>query len=184
MKRSRAHLNNKGFSLIELIVVLAIMVVLVAMVFASSSILDGSYVKDAERAVTDYVAMARSKSMSVAAKSWYITVTQEDGEYVIKLYKETEEGEGEDQEKVTQLMESEKLGSKVTMSYGKDTKTTITSANELKMYFDASTGKVKEVKLGNNKQNINDGIGYIGIVSGTYDITLKVFYNTGKCERE
>lgn len=179
-KDRKRHLNNGGFSLLELIVVIAIMVVLVGAVFASTSIIDGSYVKDAERGVKDYVATGRTKSMSIAAKEWYVTIVKEGDTYFARLNK-TEEVEGS----ITEvLIDERELGSKITITFGKDHPTEVTSANELKMYFNSSTGKVNKVTINDADQDISEGIGYMGISSGTYDITMKIFYNTGKCERE
>lgn len=180
IKSSEKKLNNKGFSLIELIVVIAIMVALVGAVFASSSILDGSYVRDAESGIKDYITMARSKSMSVAAKEWYMTITKDGDMYVARLCKTTEDGE----DVVTTIVDEQELGKKVDITFGKGASMThIDSTVDLKIYFKRSTGSVDKVVVGGIEQD-KTGIGYIGVTCGTYEITMKVFYNTGKCERE
>ena len=84
---SEKKLNNKGFSLMELIVVLAIMIVMVGAATVTVSMLDSSYVEDAERGIKDYIALARTKSMSVAAKDWYVSISKEDADYYVSLYK-------------------------------------------------------------------------------------------------
>ena len=65
-----------------------------------------------------------------------------------------------------------------------DNKIDITSTNELQLHFDAATGKIKEVKVGPTSYATTSGIGNIYITRNDYDIKLKVFFNTGKCERE
>ena len=60
----------------------------------------------------------------------------------------------------------------------------IDDTNELYMYFDPSTGKINNVVYGTTSADIGSGIGYISIKRNDYVISLKVFYNTCKCERE
>lgn len=183
-KNSEKKLNNKGFSLIELIIVIALMIALVAAVFASSSILDSSYGKDAESGIKSYVSMARTKSMSVAAKKWYLKLTKEDKEYVVKLCKVTD-SETEPVQEITSVIEERSIGNKVTVKFGtKDSKKVVDASSELKMYFNSSTGKIEKVFMGNEEISMSDGIGYFEITCGTFNLTMKVFYNTGKCERE
>ena len=192
INNSERKLNNKGFSLMELIVVLAIMVVMAGAAAVTVSMLDSSYVEDAERGIKDYISMARTKSMSVAAKDWYISLTKEGNDYYVNLFKVTEEivevgGVDETVEKVT-LIEKKKLGAKITIKYldkSDSTPKTVDASMNLDMHFDAATGKINSVKIGGTTgDGMTDGIGYINIVRNDYAINLKVFFNTGKCERE
>lgn len=174
-------LNNRGFSLIELIVVIGVMVALVGAVIVSSSILDSSYAKDAESGIKDYITMARSKSMSVAAKEWFMAITKDGDMYVARLCKTVEDGEDD----VTTVVDEQELGNKVIITFGVGgAMSTIDAATDLKIYFNSSTGKVNKVLVGGVNSDISEGIGHIGVTCGTYEITMKVFYNTGKCERE
>lgn len=192
INNSERKLNNKGFSLMELIVVLAIMVVMAGAAAVTVSMLDSSYVEDAERGIKDCISMARTKSMSVAAKDWYVSVTKEGSDYYVNLFKVTEEvvqvgGVDVTEEKVT-LIEKKKLGAKITIKYldkSDSTPKTVDASMNLDMHFDAATGKINSVKIGGTTGDImTDGIGYINIVRNDYAINLKVFFNTGKCERE
>lgn len=190
ISNSERKLNNKGFSLIELIVVVAVMVITVAAATVTVSMLDSSYVEDTERAIKDYIGIARTKSMSVAAKDWHIAIGKEGTEYYTYLYKTVEkkvlEGGVEVIKEETTLMEKKKLSKKVQPSFGikTDSMVNIDASNVLKIHFDAATGKICKVTLGGVNQDITSGIGYIGLVRNDYDINLKLFYNTGKCERE
>lgn len=187
---SERKLNNKGFSLLELIVTISVMLVLVGIAVATVAVLDSSYVQDAERGIKDYVSMARTKSMSVAAKDWYMSVSKEDSDYYAYLYKVVEKKVEEGGVLVTKeeisLFEKKKLGAKLDIYFGNDTTsmTKVDDDNPLKIYFDPSTGKVKMVTVGSGSMDITSGIGYIKIVRNDYEAVLKVFYNTGKCERE
>lgn len=183
--KKQRQLNNKGFSLVELIVTIAVMGVLIAIAIATSSVQEGSRVSDAEQGISDYVALARTKSMSVAAKEWYMVITKDGNEYRAQIYKTVAEGD----ELKTSVVYGQPLGSKVEIYYGAtkdelDDTALITESNQLKIYFNPSTGRAKQVKLGENDKDITSGLGYIKIVSGTYEATIKVFLNTGKCERE
>lgn len=190
INNSERKLNNKGFTLMELIVVVAIMIVMAGAAAVTVSMLDSSYVEDAERGIKDYISMARTKSMSVSAKDWYVSITKEGNEYYANLYKVTVEivaSGGVDTEvtKVT-LIEKQKLGAKITISFRSEdgTVTNLDASNNLELHFDSATGKVNLVKLGAATPGIGSGIGSIGIKRNDYAINLKVFYNTGKCERE
>jgi len=181
------HLNNGGFSLIELIVVMAIMVAVVAGVFASVTLVDSSYAKEVQRGVEDYVDLTRTKSMSVSAKEWYMTVTVEDDVYATILNKveEVVVEEGVDPELVTTSVDKESFNSRASVAFddgagGKP----ITEDMPLDIYFSASTGKISKVTVGGAQADLSNGIGRIIITSGDYEVVLKLFYNTGKCEKE
>ena len=180
-------LGNKGFSLIELIVTIAIMAIFVAVAIISSSVIDTSRVQEVERGIDDYANMARSKSMSVSAYKWYMEVTtNDDGEFMTKLCKVEQEtdADGKDVYKYIDV-DYETYNNKVTVTFNDGiTDTTITKDCPLRVYFDSATGKVNEIDLNGTKMDLSNGIGRIKIVSGTYDATLKFYYNTGKIERE
>ena len=190
----KMKLNNKGFSLMELIVVIAIVVVLAGAAAVTVSMLDSSYVEDAERGIKDYMSLTRTKSMSVSAKDWYMTIGKESGDYYAYLYKVEEEivadgGVDKAVDKI-QLIDKKKLGSSVSITYSKDKEATsvksISDTAALELHFDPATGKVNKVVYPgvDSASDLSDGIGYIGIKRNDYSINLKVYYNTGKCERE
>lgn len=190
ISNSKRKLNNKGFSLIELIVTVAIMCVLVGAAVVTVAMLDSSYVEDAERGIKDSLSLARTKAMSVAAKDWYVAIKEKDGEYYAYIYKvieETVEEGGVDTivEKES-LIEERKIGKKITVKYGKDKDAmqVINATNDLELHYDSATGKVKKVVYAGSPDVVSSGLGYISISRNDYDIVLKVFYNTGKCERE
>lgn len=190
---SQKKINNKGFTLIELIVVLAIMVVMVGAATVTVTMLNSSYAEDAERGIKDYISLGRTKSMSIAAKEWYVSITKIDDNYYACLYKVTQEVDADGNTNTnTSLIEKNELGNKISIYFavGKDDsgnivdKKLIDDTNELRFYFDPSTGKINNVKYGMNNQSVTSGIGYVCIARNDYVINLKVFYNTCKCERE
>lgn len=190
ISNSKRKLNNKGFSLIELIVTIAIMGILVGAAVVTVSMLDSSYVEDAERGIKDSLSLARTKSMSVVAKDWYVAIKKESSEYYTYLYKVIEEvvEEGGVDTTVEKdiLIEKRNIGKKITIKYGvdKDSMLTVEGTNELELHYDSATGKIKEVTYAGSPVTISSGLGYLGISRNDYNTVLKVFYNTGKCERE
>lgn len=191
---SKRKLNNRGFSLIELIVTLAIMVVLVAAAAVTVSMLDSSYVEDAERGIKDYISLGRTKSMSVSASDWYVTVGKEGKDYYVYLYKDVKKivSDGGVDEEITEtvLVEKKKIGTKISITYRVNMEQpakAVTEENGLEFHFDPATGKIVKVKSDGGyvaSDYMASGIGYIGISRNDYEINLKVFFNTGKCERE
>lgn len=191
IRKIRKHLNNgnignEGFSLIELIVTIAIMIVFVAVVIISTSVIDTSRVKEVERGIDDFAGMARSKSMSVSAKAWYMEVTTIDGDYVTKLCRvdETDAVNGVKSEYTTNV-DIETYNNKVKVSFSDYVSTyKIDNSAPLRVYFNSSTGKVSQITVNNVPIDISNGVGKIMIDAESYNATLKFFYNTGKIERE
>ena len=196
IRENQRKLNNKAFTLMELIVVVAILIVMAGAAAVTVSMLDSSYVEDSERAIKDYISLGRTKSMSVSAKDWYITISKEGSDYYVSLYKVVEKSaviEGVTQQvSETSLVEQKKLGAKVSVAYSFYTSPNtyemrnIIDTMKLEMHFDPATGKITKVKYGDNENAdaVAAGIGYIGLKRNDYDAKLKVFFNTGKCERE
>lgn len=179
------NMNNRGFSLLELIVVIAVMAILVGVVVASSSMLDSSYVKEVERGIEDYVNMGKSKSMSVSAREWYVELTVYEGEYVTRLLRTEEREAGEATELRTVTVDEESYNDRVTVTFDDGVSVrAINASYPLCIYFDNAAGRVSRITVGGAEADMSSGIGTLQLSSGSYDIVLKLFYNTGKCERE
>ena len=81
------------------------------------------------------------------------------------------------------------MGAKINITYRaekSDKANVVDDKATLELHFDPSTGKINQVIYNGLPQtaDVTSGIGYIGIQRNDYKIDLKVFYNTGKCERE
>lgn len=189
-KLNNGELGNEGFSLIELIVTIAIMIVFVAVAIISSSVIDSSRVKEVERGIDDFAGMARSKSMSVSAKAWFMEITTDDGDYVTKLCRiDAETVNGKEISEVT-VVDIDTYNNKVKVSFTNKSDTyEVNSTNPLRVYFDASTGKISKITWGADinsatSLNLSSGLGRLHIDTEAYSATLKFYYNTGKIERE
>ena len=66
--------NNKGFSLLELLVVVAIMAVLTGIISITYRTVNKSNVNKAASIVDDYLSLAREKAKTVSAYEWNMTI--------------------------------------------------------------------------------------------------------------
>ena len=86
--------NNKGFSLLELLVVVAIMAVLTGIISITYRTVNKSNVNKAASIVDDYLSLAREKAKTVSAYEWNMTISVgDDGtevSYVKKAEKESD----------------------------------------------------------------------------------------------
>ena len=109
----------------------------------------------------------------------------EDDEYVAKLCKTEDVVTGEATETRTVELDKESYNGRVEVIFGDGkTENKIDADTSLRIYFNSSTGRVHKITVGGMDADISNGIGRISITSGSYNLTLKLFYNTGKCERE
>ena len=67
--------NNKGFSLLELLVVVAIMGVLTGIISITYRTVNKSNVNKAASIVDDYLSLAREKAKTVSAYEWNMTIS-------------------------------------------------------------------------------------------------------------
>ena len=172
MKNREKNLGNKGLTLIELLIVIAIMAILIGGVVSGFGILHNGRVKEAAYGLNDYILELRMKSMTVAAKGFNISIVKGTDSYVLELNKK--EGEAEI------LIKSLELSPQVVASYN-DTK-----IERAVITMDKSTGAVKTININNTKVDLTAGLesGDFKFVSGGRERNLKLYYNTGKTEIE
>lgn len=163
--------NNKGFSLVELIVVIAIMSVLTGMVTISMRSATGAYVKQCTSNMESQIKNTKHMTMAKSRVSLQIYVGA-DGAYYSDMIVY-----GADQTTVLDTTTT-KLGRKsVTVEYTNDASmaessfSTLTATNPINIEFDRSSGSMKD------KTNC---VRKIVIYQGSYKKSITFYAETGK----
>lgn len=157
-------MDMKGFSLIELLITLAIMLVVISGSAAFLSTLVNANEQRAVNSLKSEVEMLRSNTLSID-NSYYIEITNKEGIIYINSYKNGD------------LMDSTKLGSRISLSISfteGDTSTglAISKGTSLFIEFDKSKGSVKSLNYGgsavNSTEDVNgSSVYYITFTGGT-----------------
>lgn len=133
---------NKGFSLIELIIVIAILAVVTGVSFVGLGYLYNSNVKSTIKKINTSLLQTQSytTAKSVGGRDIYFKLYQDSGDYYTAMCREDSSGNE------IKLQEPEKVGKKnLTVKYVASdginvNEVDINSSNSLKLYFDRSTG--------------------------------------------
>lgn len=157
-------MDMKGFSLIELLITLAIMLVVISGSAAFLSTLVNANEQRAVNSLKSEVEMLRSNTLSID-NSYYIEITNKEGIIYINSYKNGD------------LMDSTKLGSRISLSISfteGDTSTgfALSKGTSLFIEFDKSKGSVKSLNYGgsvvNSTEDVNgSSVYYITFTGGT-----------------
>ena len=170
-------LNNKGASLIELIVVIAIIAVLLSAGFVAFSVLNTSNIKNATRTTKTYIEKTRTNTMSVMADEWYFEVTKPDGSYQLQVCKVLTEGDDPTVE------ESKTLTEKATLSLiVGDTTTELDADDVLKIKFNSASGGVSSVELNGVKQTPGDNMITLYYTVGSKENWVDLYFVSGNVE--
>lgn len=178
---NQRQLNNKGFSLLELLIVIAIMVIAGAIVIIGISVISQSDGKKVSKNLYSSIVSLRSSTMSVNA-DWYMTVEREDGLYCVKTYRDGN------------VVQSYSGGSKVSMkfetngvTYDVDDDTLIT------IKYRKDNGAFEKVVIDKNgtPENTTDDIdglagttGVFTVTAGNTDYSVTMWYKTGRITTE
>lgn len=127
------RVNNNGLTLMELIVVIAIMAVLVASTVAGIGLLSSGDAKKASKNIRSVLSEVRTETLSIQA-DWEAKLYNDDGTYKISIYRDDEEYETAD------------LGYRIEIFYG-DAKEAIDDGDALIISFRQSSGAVKEISI-------------------------------------
>lgn len=163
MKTVRKEINNKGFSLVELIVIMAIMVVAIGMASLSVSILTGSEAKQACEKISAQLNEVKTGSMARMDEDFNVVYVADPdttdtvwadkaGYYVVKqMYTfEKDDTSAKGYKSVCSGVEHRYLcNDRVTMTFAYDggTEDEIPSGKGIGILFDRATGLYKGVKV-------------------------------------
>ncbi|MDE6209380.1 MAG: hypothetical protein K2M73_06875 [Lachnospiraceae bacterium] len=195
METKKRKLNNEGASLLEFIVVFAIMVVVIGVVVTGFTIVTNSYARKAASGFIDMLSTARTKAMSVAAEEWNMELEYiaDNGNFICRVNKVTQETLPDGNVQSTSEVVQEEIFNGdlqikfINVTGTNETPVTLNStANKLKISFSGGQGSVSNVYLGdvpfsNCIEQLGD-LARITITSGSYEKNIELYYTTGKYE--
>ena len=190
-KQEKSKLNNLGFSLLELMVTVAIMAVMLGGSITTYRTVTRANVKKANSYINDEISIAREKAKTIAADEWVFMLEATGKTVNASVYKViSEENKGD----VWTLMSVQALPQNVKISFT-DSKgvNTIkignggTDVKRLGIVFAPLTGKVKSIKTYSETGTVistisMSGASYCDIVSQhrTKVKKVRIYYLTGK----
>lgn len=137
--------NNKGFSLLELMVVVAIMAILTGITTITYRTVNNSNVNKAASVVDDYLSLAREKAKTVSAYEWNMTISVGDKETLVSYVKKTMTPSGAVKE---DIMDSKSLPKNVKFRIIDDAGSEIKlegTVSRISIAFNSLTGSVSKV---------------------------------------
>lgn len=177
---TKLKLNNKGATLIELIIIIAIIAVLVSGSIVAFTVLNSSNLKQAVRTTGSYLGTARTKAMSVVADEWYFLLKQDGENCYAEVYKVYT---NDDDEQVVEKIEEKDLGVRVAASLiSDDDETDIEDGDELKIKFSQSSGSVSSVDINGTEFNPTENMITIRFLSGSKEMSVDLYFVSGKVE--
>ena len=191
MENKKRKLNNKGASLIELIITIAIMIIVIGGLTIGFSVITNTYAKRAANNLNDFLQTTRTKAMSVSADQWNMEISKNsDGDYVIVINKVTFT-KGKDEDDVVEIPEVFDriiVGGDVKITYtnnGASVPIEIDDSHIMKIVFSLSQGSISDIRI--NKDSLLTGsttedMGVFDITSGSFSRQIEVYYTTGKSQ--
>lgn len=176
--------NNKGFSMMELIVVVAIMSLLVGLIGYGVSMITAGDTKRASKTISGEISTMRTNTLAVMGQ-WQYEIANDGGSVKIRTYKD-----GVEQDYTN-------LGSKIRVKYRVSenaSEVDLNSGQKLILTFVQSSGKVNDLQLTsgddvNKASTLSEdhsikGSGccefQITVASGKKAEGFKLYYETGK----
>lgn len=167
--------NSKGFTLIELIVIIALMMILVGGAIVGISIISSGNAKKASQTIRSTLNEVRTSTLSIQAE-WQAKIYNEDGTYKISVYRD-----GEESSNAT-------LGTRITITFkdSKGSEIELKDNEELVITYKTSSGMLKSIEYG-EKDEVDESIKTedstnCKIVSSSNrgDYVIYLWYDTGK----
>lgn len=196
MENKKEKLNNHGLSLVELLVVVAIMAIVVGGVVTGISLFTNTYAKQAARGIEDFISTARTKATSIAADEWNVEISydKKSGDFTYTLNKVTITKDDKGNEKRSyEVIEKQVYKGDLEVSFinGDDKDAAEVSLNSekntLRLVFSQTQGSISDMRISGDTlkhtigQEPSDVI-YFKINRGSYTKKIAVYTLTGKYE--
>lgn len=183
----KKHHNNLGFSLLELMITVAIMAVMLGAGLTTYRIVSRSNVRKATKYIDDYLTLAREKAKTIAAYEWNMTIDATGDNVYVQLVRVTQKEDGGLEETI---MDRTKLPSniKVRLIDAKDDKTYLgNGAGDIKyasFVFTPLTGSVNKIYFNKDRSqnmDLKDGVCDIEAYYGNKKSkSVRIYFVTGK----
>ena len=187
--------NNKGFSLIELIVAVAILAILSGGALAAFNSVRNARSESAGKLLASVLKQARQKAMALEnntaadnSTSIYVEIYQENGNYKADLHWDNGTSD--------KVIVSEKLGNDALSIVFKQYNSTSSSyvdtsdrrvgdgtlgTKKVKMYFKKSTGGISKIEMGSGESLANSPWNEILVKGSGEDRNIIIVKETGRC---
>lgn len=168
--------NNKGFSLVELLTVIAILGVASSLIAGSFFKLSGSYAKRGVESTE--VLLSRVKLDALSKHECYLELSydEESDQYTVDLYRDVE-NDGN-----YTLYQSEKIGdNKLTVAAG-NASNTVDGDNPIVIAFNRRTASLKTATIGDTDLKSGSTLVKLFFSSGNTTKTLSIYPATGFIE--
>ncbi|MBQ1193458.1 MAG: prepilin-type N-terminal cleavage/methylation domain-containing protein [Lachnospiraceae bacterium] len=185
-------LNNAGVSILEFIVVIAILAVVMASATIGLSLLTNSYAKKASSGLTDALSTVRTKAMSIAAKEWNLQISYEGETYKFTINKvvEVEQADGTLADETIVFEENYFDGDLVIWYYPNSSEANkfyLDDDDVLTFAFESGEGSVAKVlhngvAMADTVGGFTVDKGKFVITRGNYSKSVELYFTTGKYE--
>lgn len=167
--------NNKGMSLVEIIVVLAILAVVAGGIVVGVGIISSGNEKKAAESIQTGLSMVRTNTLTIQSQ-WEARIVNDGGSYAVIIYRDGEEYETTD------------IGSRVDIEYTNNASANgaVDENKELIITFRPSTGVVEDIVYGDidgTKNSLMDASSLsfsITVTGSGGGSSINIWYDTGK----
>ena len=187
-KDNMKQLNkNAGFSLLELLIAVAIMAVLIGASLTTYRVVSKSNVKKASGSINDILSLARERAKTIAADEWNATIEADGKSVVVKLVKAVKNSDDSYTEVVLDEAEiPSNVDVKFVDRFGNEGLIDSKSGayQKISIAFEPLTGAVKNVYYNgdrSNKMDISKGkMQIISFYGNKKSSTISLYFVTGK----